>query len=270
MEKITSGIPSLDLLIDGGMSRGSLILLLGEVGSGHYEFAYTSAAMIAERKKKSRDTLLPSEVYYISITRTSKDILNEIGASFRGFDPVDIRILDLSETYFRSSRIPLSWIADTGSHNLSMLKGISRDQEVLSEIVTRLDEYGPDNLIIIDSLTALIRVYSNTDDRWSEFIRFLQGLQRVSKRWGGIIYMILTANVFERAKEEEIADVADGAFFFRWEEWGTGVNRRSMIITKLKGDLPRLEDGGIVKFEVNISSYEGLTLVPIRQILGRG
>ena len=48
MEKITSGIPSLDLLIDGGMSRGSLILLLGEVGSGHYEFAYTSAAMIAD------------------------------------------------------------------------------------------------------------------------------------------------------------------------------------------------------------------------------
>ena len=40
--RMPTGIASLDPILDGGIPPGSMILLLGEIGAGNYEFAYSS------------------------------------------------------------------------------------------------------------------------------------------------------------------------------------------------------------------------------------
>jgi KaiC/GvpD/RAD55 family RecA-like ATPase len=259
MNKVACAIPSLDMLFNGGVRKGSLILLLGEVGSGHYEFVYTSMIALSNQKKN---------VCYISMTRSHDDILSEVRASFANLEPGDIEIKNLSESYFKRSQIPLSWITDDKARTLSLLKDVGQDHELLKEMVKYLDNGTYERLIVIDSLTSLLRSCRD-ESAGKEFIKFLQGLQRVSKRWSGPIYLILTANIFEQAREEEIADLVDGVFVFRWEDVGSSVRRRSMSINEFRGELSRLEDGDIVKFEVNISPYDGLSLIPIHQILGR-
>ncbi|MCW7076139.1 hypothetical protein DRN98_02210 [Methanosarcinales archaeon] len=261
MNKVACGIPSLDMIFNGGVRKGSLILLLGEVGSGHYEFAYTSMIALSNQKKN---------VCYISMTRSRDDILDEVRTSFANLEPGDIEIRDISESYFRRSQIPLSWITDNNDHTLNLLKDAGRDRELLKEIVECLDEKNvSERLVIIDSLTSLLRAYSDASD-WGEFIKFLQGLQRVSKRWGGLVYLMLTSNIFEKALEEEVADVVDGVLSFRWSDTRSGARNRLMSINKFRGELSRLDEEDIVNFEVNISPYDGLSLIPIRQILGKG
>ena len=40
--RMPTGIASLDPILDGGIPPGTMILLLGEIGAGNYEFAYSS------------------------------------------------------------------------------------------------------------------------------------------------------------------------------------------------------------------------------------
>ncbi len=40
--RMPTGLPTLDPILDGGVPVGTMILLLGEIGAGHYEFAYSS------------------------------------------------------------------------------------------------------------------------------------------------------------------------------------------------------------------------------------
>ncbi|MDY6865382.1 MAG: RAD55 family ATPase [Halobacteriota archaeon] len=268
MEKVISGISSLDSILGGGITKGSVILLLGEVGSGYYEFAFTSAITNSVKNGGSEDESHAPGVSYLSMTRSIEDIEFEIQSSFSDMESGAINIIDFSESYFSNSNIPLSWITDDMDKKLGLLGNAGSNNGVLRGIVDCLDERADSNIIVLDSLTALTRVY-RSDDEWGDFIKFLQGLQRISKQWGGIIYLILTANIFDNSREEEIADVVDGVFHFKWEDKGTGERRRSMFIKKLRGDVPRLESLNLSWFDVVISSSDGLDLEPIRHILVR-
>jgi len=41
-QKMPTGIESLDPILDGGVPRGSVILLTGDLGAGNNEFVYSS------------------------------------------------------------------------------------------------------------------------------------------------------------------------------------------------------------------------------------
>jgi KaiC/GvpD/RAD55 family RecA-like ATPase len=43
LNRIPTGIESLDNIIEGGLPSGSIVLLLGELGAGDFEFAITSS-----------------------------------------------------------------------------------------------------------------------------------------------------------------------------------------------------------------------------------
>jgi len=42
LSRIPTGIDSLDYILQGGLPAGSLVLLLGDLGAGDFEFAITS------------------------------------------------------------------------------------------------------------------------------------------------------------------------------------------------------------------------------------
>ena len=132
LQKIPSGISSLDIAIKGGFPSGSVILLLGEGGSGNFELAYTSAVMLSRLMsdseyyatvKRQMENIsggeklkIPDKVCYISLARSRKDILQEMYRIFSSeylstFQKLVI-FKDLSPIYYRSSITPLSWVSD--------------------------------------------------------------------------------------------------------------------------------------------------------------
>jgi KaiC/GvpD/RAD55 family RecA-like ATPase len=261
--KIPSGIDSLDLLTNGGFPSGSFILLLGSVGSGHVEFAFTSAVMISNlQEAKGEGIKIPEKICYASFTRSKSDILNEISRTFpeRLVDSFQKNLIfkDFSSFYYRRSITPFPWIAEEEPSFLSLKDAGSRS--LLEELIRFLNSQASNSLVILDSLTNLIRFAKGSED----LISFLEGMQRASKKWDGLIYGILTSNIFGEEKEEEIADCADGVLVFDWESRGPE-RRQIMYFKKFRGLLPELSKENILKFETAITP-NGFDLINVRRM----
>lgn len=248
-------------------------MLLGEVGAGHVEFAYTSAVFLSNLKssfkapRKPQGTKIPSEIYCVSLTRSKEDISREMSSLFstKYHDAISkINFEDLSKEYFRYSSLPSAWIGGE-IESIDQLKSAS--QKSLPEmLMTTLNSHTPNNLVILDSLTDLIKSDSMT---WPDLIFFLKGVQRMSKVWGGLIYALLSAGLVEEYKQEEIADCADGVLMFQWEDVGPTERRRTMQIIKFRGLLPQLEEDNVTKFETKFTATTGFEATKVKMIMGR-
>ncbi|MCK4476070.1 MAG: hypothetical protein KAU16_05020 [Methanophagales archaeon] len=273
-KKISTGIDSVDLVMKGGLPSGSFILLLGEVGAGSAEFTFTSAIMLSLLKtkalpaEKGTGISIPDAICYVSLTRSKADILKEISLSFAPeyYEVIkeNLIIKDFSKDYFKTSLISIPEEKIT----FESLRELGSGENLLSSLMTFLAEKAPNNLVIIDSLTDLMRMYTGMM-KWQDLISFLKGLQRASKEWDGLIYALLTANIFERGRQEEIADCADGVLIFEWSEIGTAQRQRAMYVKKFRGLLPQLEADNIAKFEIRITPNAGFEVSNIQRIMGR-
>jgi hypothetical protein len=114
-KKMPTGIASLDPVLEGGVPPGSVILLLGDLGAGSYEFTYSSVVNILALMKGGlpENLVAPQEIRYITFTRIKDDVRQEILNSFHitGLhELVDtIKFDDLSELYFDNSVVPNEW-----------------------------------------------------------------------------------------------------------------------------------------------------------------
>ncbi len=114
-QKMPTGIESLDPILDGGVPQGSVILLIGDLGAGNYEFTYSSLVNILNTRKGStpEGVIVPKEVRYISFTRLKEDVKQEIlnSLNIEGLHGLVDTILfdDLSDQYFDGSIVPDEW-----------------------------------------------------------------------------------------------------------------------------------------------------------------
>lgn len=286
--KIPSGISSLDTIIRGGFPSGSFVLLLTDVGAGGVEFAISSAVMLSRIKSepelyrtvkeqvertlnKEEYFKVPEGICYVSFTHSKRDTIQEIYRSFPDSFATVIRdnlvFKDFSYLYYRDSIAPSSWIAEEEELRLSILKSEGGKRGLLEELISFLNVQAPNNLVIIDSLTNLVRACYDTI-RWHDLVSFLEGLQRVSKRWDGLIYGLLTADIFERSKEEEIADCADGVLIFEWSQEGVSQRQQTMYVKKFRGLMPHMEKDNIIKFDTTVTSTDGFVVINVRRISG--
>lgn len=275
-KKISTGIDSIDLVMKGGFPPGSFVLLLGEVGAGSTEFAFTSAIMLSLLKtktpaaaaEKAPGISIPDSVSYISLTRSKADILKEISLSFAPeyYEAIkeNLIIEDFSKDYFKSSLVSIPEEKVT----FESLRELGSERSLLTSLMSFLTENAPNNLVIIDSLTDLMRMYTGMM-KWQDLISFLKGMQRASKVWDGLIYALLTTNIFETGRQEEIADCADGVLTFEWNESGAAQRQRTMYVKKFRGLLPQLEADNIAKFETKITPTAGFEVSNIQMIMGR-
>lgn len=285
--KIPTGIRSFDSIMGGGIPSGSFLLLLGDVGSGHNEFAYTLAANLAYFK--ANDTFLHSnktpfdeiktpapldgiileKINYLSFVRSKEDVINEMAHALREdyhehlSDKIEFH--DLSEKYFKGSHVPNSWISDETLTSLKRLKRAGAGKDMMESLVEYLGEHAQNSVVIIDSLTDLMRISSN-DMQWIDLIAFLKGLQKVSKKWNCVIYALLTAGIFESEKQLEIMDFSDGVMVFKWEELGVSQRQRTLYIDKFRGILSHLEEENITKFQAFVDQ-DGYSISNYRQII---
>ncbi len=277
-KKIPTGINSLDFILHGGFPSGSLVMLQGEIGAGDFEFALTSASrLLMCGENNDSCTIIPSKLCYISFTRSTEDILNEVELSFPGFYAVmkesiqqdRIEFKDFSNAYFASSFIPASWMSTTRMEpTFDSLKWSAEEKNLVETLVEYLDKNAKGNIVIIDSLTALAQ-YCLDRMEWKDLIMFLRGLQRVSKTWNGIIYALLSDGVFSNNCQQKIAECMDGVIVFKWEQLGPSQRQRTMHIKKFRGVLPVLDGDDIVNFETQISSGKGFEVSNIKRVRGR-
>lgn len=130
-----------------------------------------------------------------------------------------------------------------------------------------LDKNAKGSIIIIDSLTALAQ-YCLERMEWNDLILFLRGLQKVSKIWDGLVYLVLSEGIFNKSQQEEISECMDGVMFFGWEKLGPSQRQRIMYIKKFRGVLPRLDQDNIVNFETQINSQQGFEVSNIKRVRG--
>ncbi len=294
LKVMPTGIGSLDGSVGGGFPAGSLVILTGEVGSGNSEFAMTSSVMLAATKAgrlsppSGKNIVLPKDIWWVTFTRPQSDLMSEMSLSFDS-DLYELfrkqaNFKDLSEEYFATSSVPLEWVSErlVGKRGEEMLAtlgntlaGVHRLAErpsakpkgMLNSLADFLTERGPNNVVILNTLTDLAMLYSESEARWYEFMIFLRGLQRVTKKWGGLIYASLDANLLERRMEQEIAACVDGVLTFEWVQAGPAERRRTLYMKKFRR-LPSSAGGGVMRFNVNITSSVGLQVTKPELIEG--
>ena len=273
---IPTGIISLDSVMKGGFPAGSFIMLLGEIGAGNTEFAYTSVLSLLELRRNGKfsgafgNSALPEKICYISLTRSWEDVHDEIR---RGFpedfyeisDKIDFK--DFSEEYFSRSSVPTEWVTEPTLTFDSLREKVS-GKGLISEIVAYLDENAPKSVVIIDSVTTLAEYCANPEHSadWSDLISFFRGLQKISKEWGGIVYALLTAGILDRSLQEQVLDCADGVLIFEWDDFGETKRQRVMHVKKFRGLLPQLERANLVKFETSVTTDHGFAISKVKQV----
>ena len=272
---IPSGVADFDSIIKGGFPSGSVVLLIGGVGAGQVEFALTSAAKLSmvmlDPSSKSfylgpgKDSTMPEQICYITFSRSREEVLQELDNSFNrefhdAFEKV-VKFKDFSESYFRKTMVPRSW---TGGEPGSLFSSPS-NKSVLESLVDYLDENAPRSMVVIDSLTDLV-VSANIDIK--DLVAVLRGLQRVSKRWGGVIYLVLTDDVLEERYQHMIMDSVDGALVFEWSRYLNSSRRqRYMYVEKFISLLPHLDKERIARFATTVTARSGLVVIDAERIV---
>jgi len=277
LARIPTGIDSLDYILQGGLPSGSLVLLLGEIGAGDFEFALTSSIrLLTAKESRDSDITIPEKVSYISFTRSKEDVMKEIAFSFPDYYNIlqnsdsrnKFEFKDFSDAFFARSFIPAAWRSSCKTElTFDSLRWSEEQKNLIETLIDYIDKNANKSLLIIDSLTALTQYCLERMD-WNDLILFLRGLQKASKRWDGLVYVILSEGIFDKSKQEEISECMDGVMIFEWGKLGPSQRQRVMYLKKFRGILPVLDSENIVNFETHISSQKGFEVSNIKRIRG--
>ncbi len=267
------GINSLDVIIKGGLPQGSFILLLGDVSSGARYFAYSAMLTLSSTRDRpaGQGSELPEKICYISFTKPKEYILRDI-SNIKISDIKDLEkklvFVDLSDLYFKKSKLPRPWINDdtTATDGVVTYQGKGGLIDALIDI---LNKYAENSLVIIDTLNDLMRLHSGSGDKWQELIMLLKGIERMAKTRNTSIYALQTMNVFGKDKEEEVADSVDAVLVFKWDDSESLYPRRIMFVKKFRGFMPFLEQSHQLTFETKVSVERGFEVSNIKEVIGK-
>jgi len=265
-----TGITTFDPILEGGVPTGSLVLLLGEIGAGNYEFLYSSIVNTLGLNigSASAGLVVPKKIRYVTFTRLKEDVKHEIAQSFPSSGSVQavnaIHFDDLSEFYFDRSIVPDEWYSH--SDTLTRLQKRSERENIFVSLSSCFNQAEKDSIVILDSITD-IATQSAIPNLWSDLTGMLRGLQRFSKQQNITTYLLLSKGILGPVKELELEDIADAVFLFKWEESAGARRQRVMYFEKFRGVMPHLEEQDLVKFAVRISTTGGFEVSNIRVVI---
>ncbi len=278
--RIPTGVGDFDS-VAGGIPVGSVVLLTGEAGAGHQEFALTSATHLmfsydAERLHKfylgsvKGNFVYPAGVTYVSLTRSKDQVTREVEISFEPTHSESFArhliFHDLSSIYFSDTIVPRNW-AQTSAPLLAELAGAgapSTESDPLAAIVRAVEQDGNGNVVIVDSLTDLL-VRRNLDTE--AILTLVKGLRRRAKDWGGVVYLLLSRGVAPSATEQALSDSVDGVFSFTWSTHPMRSSRqRTMLIEKFMPVLSHVPHEHQGRFVIRVSSLTGLVTTQYERI----
>jgi KaiC/GvpD/RAD55 family RecA-like ATPase len=267
---VPTGVAQFDLITNGGLPAGSVVLLFGDQGAGQEEFAYTSIASISVAKqhpdlyefnfgKFSKNMHIPTYIYYISFARSESDILRALNAYFGKdyYDAIKKELIfkDFSNLYFKHSILPGRWFAE----DFTIFNPSSEKEDLINSLINFVDAHGNDALIVIDSLTDLV---VSESINMHDVVMAVKGMQRMSKKWDGLIYLILTRDVISKSRQQILMDSVDGVLTFEWSRSPrSSFRRRYMYIEKFTALLPHIEREKIARFVTAVTESSGLVIM---------
>lgn len=273
VKRIPTGVADFDSIVKGGLPAGSLVLLLGDVGAGQNEYVYTSAAKLAivrDNPKLKRyylgqacdDGVLPERIDYVTFSRSKEDVLREVSTSFNPHFYNALKrhthFKDFSGEYFRHTVVPSTWT------NRQEVPFGEKPQEILESIVDFLDTNAKRSMVIVDSITDLVETEIVHP---KDLISTVKGMQRMSKTWDGIIYLLLTRGIMDDKYQQMLVDSVDGVIVFEWKNYlNSSKRQRYMYVGKFMSVLPHLEMEKIARFPTMVTSNHGLVVVYMERI----
>jgi circadian clock protein KaiC len=221
IDRMRTGIPGLDGMIDGGLPVPSLILVAGDVGSGR--------------------TTLCSQFLFRGAA------LGETGICFLTLNGSPEWSLKLFSTYeFTEARFLGNEIKLVNLEEF--LEGSPCSEEVLGGIARELDNHRP-RRVVIDCLSHL-------EDRMDSYRRFLQKLSGLIKKNNAVALVTGDCHPGE-PYPVEIAQIADGVILLHNTEEDF-VRRRSIGILKMCGTAHHLGRSAVDISSRGIMVYSGL------------
>jgi KaiC/GvpD/RAD55 family RecA-like ATPase len=276
-DRMPTGVADFDYL-SGGMPVGSVVLLAGDAGAGHVEFALTSAVhlMLYYDDPSLHQFFLgnargpfvyPKGVSYVSLTRSREQVMREVAGSFdRTYHDGLARHIsfhDLSPSYFADSVVPPTW-ATVGGSLLTGGRGTSTPPEPLAAVAEAVEQDGGSNLVIVDSLTDLL-VRRSVDPE--SLLTLVKGLRRRAKSWGGVVYLLLSRGVTTVATEQALYDSVDGVLNFSWTTSPHSSHRqRTMLVERFMPLLARIPHEQQGRFVIRVSALNGLVTTQYERI----
>ena len=236
----------------GGLPSG-LVFVVEEPGSGGKEFSYSVIMRNAERE--------PS---ILSIVNGDEEVIREISEVYPGnIDEMigKIRIFSLAEEYFRDSIVPMRWV----SERKPMLGDLKREGGFVKGLIEAFDNLTTNSLSLIDSINDIARVAGDKLS-WKDVMDLFFGIRKVAIKKNALILAILTSDVLERKRENEILSSSDGIIEFFWEAERGEINRW-MRVLKLHGILSHLERERIFRFQVRIDPLSGFTVTQYERVI---
>ncbi len=270
--KIPTAIADLDTIVNGGFPVGSTVLLMGDSGAGQQEFVYTSMAKLSLVKESPHlrhyflgnacgDSALPEGIAYVTFARSQEDILMEVKASLNVEFHEAIRdhtlFKDLSGQYFRHTIVPTAW-----THQETPFE--FKQQGLLETLVEFLEEQAGGRMVVVDCLTDLVEIEAV---EVKDLVATVKGIQRASKGWGGIVYLLLNRGILDRKHEQMLVNSVDGVLVFEWKSYqNSSMRQRYLYLDKFSSVLPHLTMKKIAKFPIMITSSQGLVVVYLERI----
>lgn len=236
----TSGIPGFDQTIGGGIPDGSLILLLGEPGSGHEIFALQ---MLFEQAKAGK------KIYYVSVDKPPSEVDLEMMTFNWDIDTYKsigswVYVDAYSAKYASGEDSPspvISW--DKGLINLLRTKFITRVSKEAQPFT------------LIDSLSHLLLDYDKEQVR--ELIEDFT--TKVVRKTGGVHLLLMVKGMHDPKTEVLFSHISDGVIDFYLRERSDQLQRTFQVRKMRKA----IYDTRL--YPVNIES-EGLQIDTARRL----
>ncbi len=276
-DRMPTGVADFDYL-SGGFPIGSVVLLAGDAGAGHVEFALTSAVhlMLYYDDPSLHSFFLgsakgpfvyPKGVAYVSLTRSREQVMREIAGSFdRSYhDGLERHMAfhDLSPSYFADSVVPSSW-ATVGGSLLAAARSARPPAEPLAAVADAVEADATSNLVIVDSVTDLL-VRRSVDIE--SLLTLVKGLRRRAKEWGGVVYLLLTRGVAPASTEQALYDSVDGVLNFSWTSSPHSSHRqRTMLVERFMPVLARIPQEQQSRFVIRVSALNGLVTTQYERV----
>jgi KaiC/GvpD/RAD55 family RecA-like ATPase len=278
LPRIPTGVPDFDYLT-GGVPAGSVILLLGEAGAGHQEFALTSAVHLMLHYDEPRlhrfylgaargPFVYPEAVAFVSTSRSRGQMLSELRASFLEMYPevLDRHLVfhDLSPIYFRDTVVPPAWAALPGRLLADDPAPKPDPRGPVQAVADALEESGPGHLVVVDSLTDLLVRDGVTP---ADLLTLLKGLRRRAKEWNGLVYLLLSEGVASPAVEQAVIDSVDGVLQFRWTSSPNHSHRqRTLLVKKFMSVLAHVPTEYHGTFVIRVNPTNGLVTTQYERV----
>ncbi len=269
MVRIPTSVVAFDTIIKGGLPSGSVVLLYGEPGAGHREFAHTSAAnlsLIRENRSLlkmmgiTEDVYIPEKTTYISFSKSEEEILREVNLTFSeelySAFTKNLIFKDFSADYFRHTIVPREWVSSSIF--------LTQSKNILKSFVEFIGKNGDSSVVIVDSLTDLVISPKFGEE---EIIDVIKGLTKIAKKWNSVIYIILSSGIASERFERIMFDSVDGVLVFKWGG-SQKYSRlyRYMYVMKFTGVLSHIDENKISRFTTALNPRRGFVVINVEKV----